>query len=85
MTHQVRHDDGVHDGGTVLSAQRELQPPRRLTAARVEAVTFQQQVLQLKLRVDAALNLNTNRPRLVLIWYFICLAINWTKSYLKLK
>ena len=59
MTHQVCHDDGVHDGGAVLSAQRELQPPRRLTAARVEAVTFQQQVLKLKLRVDAVLNLKT--------------------------
>ena len=67
VTHQVRHDDGVHDGGTVLSAQRELQPPRRLTAARVEAVTFQQQVLQLKLSVDAVLNLKTNTLNMSLL------------------
>lgn len=44
-THQVGHDDGVHDHGVGGGAQRELKPPGGLARAHVETMSFQQEVL----------------------------------------
>lgn len=46
-THQVGHDNGIHDDRAGGGAQGELQPPRWLPSCNVIAVSLQQQVLQL--------------------------------------
>lgn len=46
-THQVGHDNGVHDDRAAGGAQGELQAPGWLPSGNVIAVPLQQQVLQL--------------------------------------
>lgn len=48
-THQVGHDDSIHDDGLGGGAKCELEPPGWLPRAHVETMSLQQEVLQLVL------------------------------------
>jgi len=59
-THQVRHDDGIHEDGLGGGPQGELEASRRLPRADVETMAFQQKVLQLVLCGHDVLHLRTH-------------------------
>lgn len=72
VTHQVGHHDGIHDDGLGGGPQGELEPPRRLTWADVETMSFQQEVLQLVLGCHDILHLQSRQfTRAKLGFYFI--------------